>query len=133
MRILLRLVSTAVALAVAAWLFAGIRFGGASHGSAEVQDKLLPLIVVAAILGIITSFVKPIVTLFSLPVIILSLGLFLFVINAAMLLLTSALADALGIRFHVDGFWSAVGGSIVITIITWIVDGFLGTKDRERR
>ena len=54
------------------------------------------------------------------------LGLFSIVINAAMLALTSAIANAFDIGFHVDGFWTAVGGSIVITIVTWIVDGFVG-------
>ena len=65
-------------------------------------------------------------TILSIPFIIVTLGLFLLVINAGMLLLTSWLADQLDIGFHVDGFWSAVGGAIVITLSTWVVDGVLG-------
>lgn len=133
MRIVLRLISTAVALAVAAWLFDGIGFTGPTHGSAEWQHKLVPLLVVAAILGAITSFVKPILTLLSIPLIIFTLGLFLLVLNAAMLILTSHIADALNIGFHVRGFWPAVWGSVVITIVTWIVDGIIGTNDDDRR
>jgi len=132
-RIVLRLVSTAVALAAAAWLLDGIRFTGPTQGQAELEHKIVPLLVVAAILGVVTSFVKPLVTFLSIPLIILTLGLFLLVVNAAMLLLTGALADALGIGFRVDGFWPAVGGAIVITVVTWLVDGLTGVDERPRR
>ncbi len=132
MRIVLRLISTAVALAVAAWLFDGIRFTGPSSGTEELQEKLLPLLLVAAILGLVTSFVKPLLVILSFPVVILTLGLFLLVINALMLLLTDALAVALGIGFRVDGFWPALGGAIVITFVTWIVDGATGVNERDR-
>ena len=73
---------------------------------------------------------KPILQILSIPFIIITLGLFLLVINACMLLLTSWLAEQFDIGFHVDGFWTAVGGAIVITIVTWVVDGFL-QPDRE--
>ncbi len=133
MRIVLRLISTAIALAVAAWLIDGIRFTGPTEGMAELRHKLLPLLLVAAILGVVTSFVKPILTFLSIPLIILTLGLFLLVINALMLKLTSGLADVLSIGFHVRGFWPAVGGSIVITIVTWFVDGAIGVDEDDRR
>ena len=129
MRIVFRLLATALGVAAAAWLLDGIAFAGPNNGSAEIEHNLVPLLVVSAILGIITSFVKPILTVLSIPLIILTLGLFLLVINALMLMLTSSLADALDIGFRVDGFWTAVGGSIIITIVTWIVDGFV---DDER-
>ena len=74
----------------------------------------------------ITSFVKPILTFLSIPFIIITLGLFLLVINAGMLLLTGWLAEQLDIGFQVNGFWPAVGGAIVITVVTWIVDGLIG-------
>jgi putative membrane protein len=131
-RIVLRLISTAVALAVAAWIFDGIAFTGPTSGTEEIQEKLLPLLLVAAILGLITSFVKPLLVILSFPVVILTLGLFLLVINALMLLLTDALAGALDIGFRVDGFWPALGGAIVITIVTWIVDGATGVNERDR-
>jgi putative membrane protein len=117
------LVSTAVALAVAAWLFEGIWFAP-RHGDAA--DKIVPLLVVAVILGAVSSFVKPVLQILSIPFIILTLGLFLLVINAAMLGLTAWLAGVLGIGFHVDGFWAAVGGAIVITVVGWVMDGLIG-------
>ena len=73
----------------------------------------------ALILGVVTAIVKPVLTLLSLPLVIITIGLFLVVINAFMLQLTSWLAGKLDIGFHVDGFMTAVGGAIVITIVTW--------------
>ena len=129
MRIILRLLTTALGVAAAAWLLDGIRFtGGPRQGLEEIEKNLVPLLVVAAILGIVTSFVKPILKLLSFPLIILTLGLFLLVINALMLMLTSSLAGALDIGFEVNGFWPAVGGSIVITLVTWVVDSFVDDK-----
>ena len=125
MRILGWLLSNAVALAVAAWLIDGIRFTGPTQGIEELRHKLLPLIGVALILGIVSAFVKPILKLLSLPIILLTLGLFLLVINALMLLLTGWLAGKLGLGFEVTGFWPAVGGAIIITIVTWLVDKVL--------
>ena len=126
MRFLSWLVTTAVALAVASLLIDGIYFDGPVHGQAEIEHKLVPLLLVALILGVVTSFVKPVLTILSIPFIIVTLGLFLLVLNAAMLALTGWLADQLGIGFHVTGFWPAVGGAIVITVVTWIVDGLIG-------
>lgn len=126
MRLLTWLATNAIALAVAALLIDGIRFTGPIHGAAEIKHKLVPLLVVALILGVVTSVVKPILTLLSIPFIIVTLGLFLLVINAGMLLLTDRLANALDIGFRVSGFWPAVGGAIVITIATWVVDGLIG-------
>ncbi|HET6939376.1 MAG TPA: phage holin family protein [Nocardioides sp.] len=125
-RFLTWLATTAVAVAVAALLIDGIYFTGPVHGQDEIKHKLLPLLFVALILGVVTSFVKPVLTFLSIPLIVVTLGLFLVLINAAMLKLTSWLADKLDIGFHVEGFWPAVGGAIVITLVTWIVDSVIG-------
>ena len=131
MRFLTWLLTTAIAVATAAWLIDGIRFDGPSSGSAEIQEKLLPLILVSLLLGVISSFVKPVLTILSIPFIIVTLGLFLLVINAAMLMLTGWLAEQLDIGFEVTGFWPAVGGAIVITLVTWIVDGVIGSDEKK--
>ena len=125
MRFITWLVTNAIALAVAAWLFDGIRFTGPSHGWAEIQEKLLPLLLVALILGVVTAIVKPVLTLLSLPLVIVTVGLFLVVINAFMLQLTAWLAGKFDLGFHVDSFLSAVGGAIVITIVTWGISNAL--------
>ncbi len=131
MRFLTWLLTTAIALATAAWLIDGIRFSGPDSGTAELREKLLPLLLVALILGVVTSLVKPVLTVLSLPFVILTLGLFLLVINAAMLMLTGWLAGRLDIGFDVTGFWPAVGGAIVITVTTWVVDGALGRDEKS--
>jgi putative membrane protein len=126
MRFLTWLVTTAVALAVATLLFDGIYFTGPTHGMEEIRHKLVPLLLVSLILGVVTAFVKPLLTFLSIPLIVITLGLFLLLINAGMLKLTSWLAGKLDIGFHVEGFWPAVGGAIVITVVTWIVDSLIG-------
>ena len=128
MRFLSWLLTTAVALAVATLLMDGIYFTGPVLGQAELEHKLVPLVLVALIFGVITSFVKPVLTFLSIPFIILTLGLFLLVINAGLLLLTGWLADKLDIGFEVTGFWPAVGGAIIITVVTWIVDSVIGDE-----
>jgi putative membrane protein len=130
-RFLTWLITTAIALATATWIIDGIRFTGPSSGTAELEEKILPLLLVSLILGVVTSFVKPVLTILSIPFIIVTLGLFLLVINALMLMLTGWLAEQLDIGFRVSGFWPAVGGAIIITITTWIVDGLIGSAEKS--
>lgn len=122
MRIVTWLITNAIALAVATWLVGGISFDGPTSGMAEVKEKLLPLLLVALVLGIVSAFVKPILKVLAFPFILLTLGLFLLVINAAMLGLTAWILGPTGVGFHVDGFWAAVLGGIIISIVGWAVD-----------
>lgn len=118
MRILIWLVTNVLAVGAAAWLVDGIRFtepGG-------LEENWPTLIAVGLILGIVSSFVKPIVQILSIPFIILTLGLFLWVINALMLMLTGWLAEQFDVNFEVDDFfWAALLGALVITIVNWAV------------
>ncbi len=122
MRSVTWLLSTAAAVAVAAWLLDDIWFDGPTVGMDEVEHKIVPLLLVSVILGAVTVFVEPVVKLLSLPFIVLTIGLFLLVINALMLMLTAAIAGELGIGFHVQGFWAALLGSIVITIVNGFIE-----------
>jgi putative membrane protein len=117
MKFLIWLVVNALALGAAAWLFDGITVTGDTS-----SDRVLTLVIVGAIFGVITSCVRPIVRLLSLPLIIVTLGLMLFVINALMLLLTSWIADQLNLGFKVDGFWVALWGSIVISLASIVLE-----------
>jgi putative membrane protein len=128
-RFLSRWLITAVAVAAAAQLLDGIWFEGPTSGSAEWHHKLVPLLVVALISCAVTSFVKPLLTILSIPFILVTLGLFLLVVNALLLKLTAAVAGGLGIGFHVQGFWPAVGGSIVISVVTWFLDAVVGPDE----
>jgi putative membrane protein len=117
MRLLTRVVVNAVALAVATWLVQGITLTGDTEG-----QRLAALLVVAALFGAVNAFVRPIVTLLALPFILLTLGLLLLVINGLMLLLTSWLSGQIGLGFDVDGFWAAVVGAIVVSVVTWLME-----------
>jgi putative membrane protein len=122
-RILAWLLTNAVALAVAAWILPGISFDGPSSPfDAEVREKIVPLLLVSVIMGLVSVFVEPLVKLLSLPFIVLTIGLFLLVINALMLMLTAWIAGLLDIGFHVDGFFTALVGSIIITLVTGFID-----------
>lgn len=116
MRLLIWLATNVVAVGVAAWIVPGIRF---TDGS-QLADYWPTLIGVGVILGLVSSIVKPVVKLLSLPFIILTLGLFLWVINALMLMLTGWLAGQLDLGFRVgDFFWSALLGALVISLVNW--------------
>lgn len=129
MRFVTWLLTYAAGLAAAAWLLEGIWFEGEASGMAEVQDKLLPLLGVALILGLVSTFIEPVLKLISLPFIILTLGFLLLVINALMLLLTARLADAFDLGFHVDGFWNALVGAIIVTVAGWGARAVLPSND----
>ena len=83
----------------------------------------------ALILGLVSTFIEPVIKLLSLPFIILTLGFLLLVINALMLLLTARLADAFDLGFHVDGFWSALVGAVIVTVVGWGVRAALPARD----
>jgi putative membrane protein len=117
-------IANAGALAVAVWLLDKITLTGDSTGK-----KIGTLIVVALIFGVVNFLVKPIVKLLSLPLLILTLGLFTLVVNALMLLLTSWLADKLDLSFHVEGFWTAVLGGLIISIVSWALNIVLPDGD----
>jgi putative membrane protein len=118
MKLVIWLIANTLAVAVAAWIVPGIRFTE-KGGLAEYWPTLLA---VGVILGVVSSFVKPVVKILSIPFIILTLGLFLWVINALMLLLTSWLAKQLDLGFVVkDFFWSALLGALVISLVNWFV------------
>jgi len=108
------------ALWVAAYLVQGIQLAG---GTASTTSQLVTILWVAVIFGGLNALIKPILTILSLPVIILTLGLFTLIVNAAMLELTSWFAGQFNLAFHVDSFfWDAVIGSIIITIVSMILN-----------
>lgn len=117
-------IANAGALAVAVWLIDKITLTGDSTGK-----KIATLLLVALLFGLVNFVVKPIVKLLSLPLLILTLGLFTLVVNALMLLLTSWLADTFDLSFHVEGFWTAVLGGLIISIVSWALNVVLPDGD----
>ena len=117
--LLLRLVINAVALLIAAWLVPGIHLSAAR--SNPTTDQLLTLALVAVIFGVVNAFIRPIVWFLTLPLTVLTLGLFIFVVNALMLLLTSWLAEAMQLGFRVRGFGAALLGALIISVVNWVL------------
>jgi putative membrane protein len=105
----------ACALAVAAWIFTGIRIGGPAM---DTSDQLIHLAIVAAVFGLINTFLAPVIKLLSLPFIVLTLGVALIIINALMLLLVSRFAAEFDLQVSVDGFATAFWASIVISLVS---------------
>jgi putative membrane protein len=114
-----RILINAVAIAVAAALIPGIKYGQASYGYGDA-DKWISLALTALVLGIVNAFVRPIISLIAMPITCLTLGLFQLVVAGLMLLLVSAI-PALG--FQVDGIITAIIGAIVIGLV-----GFVASK-----
>ncbi|PWI12434.1 hypothetical protein DIZ27_02440 [Streptomyces sp. NWU339] len=117
-------IANAAALAAAVWLIDKITLTGDSTGK-----EIGTLILVALIFGVVNFLVKPIVQLLSLPLLILTLGLFTLVVNALMLLLTSWLAGQFDLSFHVEGFWTAVLGGLIISVVSWALNVVLPDGD----
>jgi putative membrane protein len=126
-RLIVRILAGAVALAVAAGLI-----GGISVGPGTTSERVLTLLAVAVIFGLVNAIVRPIVRLISIPLGILTLGLFSFVVNALMLLLTVWIGDQFDLAFEVDGFWSALLGALVISVVTFAINVILPDKSDGR-
>lgn len=114
-----RWISTTAALFVAVTIVPGITFDG----------PILNLFLVAAVFGLVNALLKPIVTLLTCPLVVLTFGLFTFVINALMLLVTSSLSARWGLGFSVASFWPAFWGGLLIGIVNTI----LSVGKAERR
>ena len=124
MHILWRLLINAAALWVATRIVPGISFTG----------DWWRLLIVALVFGVLNVALRPFLMILSLPLLILTLGLFTLVLNALMLWLTSAASEALGIGFRVSGFWAAFFGSLVVSVVSFALSLFVtsGGNDRLR-
>ncbi len=122
MKLLLRLLITAAALWVAVELVPGIDFTGSP----------LQLLGVALVFGAVNAVIRPIMMLLTCPCVVVTLGLFIFVVNAAMLWLTGELSDAFNWGFSVHGFWPALIGGLVVGLVSTALNLLLGEKDTRR-
>lgn len=121
--LLIRWIINAVALGVAATFISGIHVDGGWQ----------VLAVAALIFGLVNALIRPLVTLLTCPLIILTLGLFTLVVNAGMLLLASWLAGLTGVGFVVDGFWAAFWGGLIISIVSAVLTLVLKDERRQGR
>lgn len=119
----IRVLVNGVALWVAAFFVRGIHL---AEGAGSTGSHLWTIFWVALIFGLLNAVIKPIVTILSLPAIVLTLGLFTLIVNAFMLELTSWFAGQFNLAFHVDAFfWDAVLGALIITIVSMILNAIL--------
>ena len=129
MALLTRLVITALALLAAAWVVPGIQLGVA-RGQTTTRDWLA-LGIVSLIFGAVNAVIRPVVVFLTLPVTLLTLGLFIFVINALMLLLTSWIAQGMELGFRVTGFVPALLGALIVSIVSWALTRMLVDSSRR--
>jgi putative membrane protein len=87
-------------------------------------DGFMAALVAAFVLGITNAFLRPVLVILTLPITLLTLGIFLLVINGLMLLITSGLVPG----FHVNGFFGAVLGSVLISLVSWILSSIIHSK-----
>jgi putative membrane protein len=116
---LIAILVNAAALWVAVLIVPGLNWNG---------NEWWKFLLVAVAFSLINSYIKPILRILTLPISVLTLGLFLLVINALLLMLTGAISDQLKLGFRVDDFWAALLGSIVISIIGWILSMVVGAS-----
>ena len=115
----IKIIINAIALWAAAAILDGITLG---EGDDSTARNIGTALLVGAIFGVINIAIKPILSILSLPFIVLTLGLFLVIINALMLGLLSWLSGQFDLAFHVqDFFWDAVLGAIIVSIVSWAV------------
>ena len=114
---LARLLLNGIAIVVAAWLVPGV-----------TVTLPVPAIIAGAILGLVNALVKPVLIILTLPFTLITLGLFLFVVNAICLALTAALVPG----FSIDGFVSAFLGALLVTVVSWVLNAVVGPTRSEQ-
>ena len=127
MKVLIRVLITAAALAVATGIVSGIQLQ-----TGTTLSKVSTLIVVALIFGVVNAVLKPIVKTVGCLFYILTLGLIGLVVNGLLLWLTSWVAGQLSLPFHITGFWAAFWGAIIVGVVGWLLNMFIGDRGRGR-
>ncbi len=115
-RLILRWLISSLAIFVAIWIVPGIHFSGPGWHIG----------IIALLFGLLNALLRPLLYLLTCPLVILTLGLFGLVINAILLSLTSTLADQFNIAFHIDSFWDAFWGGLVISFVTTVLSLLAG-------
>ncbi len=129
LRFIVQIVVNALALWIAARLLPGISWESAVGNGDQRINTLLGFLVIGLIFGLVNAVVRPVVKLLSLPLTILTLGLFTIIINAAMLMLTAWITDFTPVQFTIDSFfWTAILGALIISLISLVASMVLPNK-----
>ncbi|EAQ00825.1 putative membrane protein [Janibacter sp. HTCC2649] len=125
---LIRVLINAVALWAAAGLLDGISFGTDDAWT----SKVVTIVLVALVFGLVNAVIRPIAKVLSFPAIVLTLGLFTFIVNAFMLQITEWITKPIGLAFTIDDFfWDAVFGAVIITVVSWLLSVVLPDGDDD--
>ena len=116
MKFIVNILVSAIAVLISAWLLPGV----------HVTDYVSALLV-AVVLAFLNAVVKPILTILTIPITFFTLGFFLLVINALMIMLASRIIP----EFHVNGFWWALVFSLILSLVTGILNMFVGNRDKD--
>ena len=117
MKLLFRWIIASAALFAAAYLVPGIRV--------EDPRAWTIYVVMALVLGLVNAFLRPLLKILSCPLIILTLGFFVLIVNGVSFLIAARIAEAMGIGFYVDGYWPAFLGALVVSVITIFFNLFI--------
>jgi putative membrane protein len=116
--LILRIMINAFSIAIAVQVVGGITFTG----------EWWKMIIIGAVFGIVNSIIKPLVTFFALPLIVITLGLFTLIINTLMLVITAELSGPLELGLQINGFWPAFKGALIISIVSMLLSWLTGLK-----
>lgn len=135
-KILIRILINSAAVWVAAWALPGItitsRTVSAQEPGPSTFQTILAVLIVGLIMGVVNTFVRPLVRLLSLPVTILTLGLFTIVINAAMLELAAWLSSFTPAQFTIDSFfWTAIWAALIVSFVSMVAGALFNTRVRH--
>jgi len=119
--LILKIMINALSIAIAVKVIDGITFSG----------KWWKMIIIGAVFGIVNSLIRPVVKFFTFPLIILTLGLFTFIINALMLLITEALSGPLNLGLQIHGFWPAFWGALIVSVVSTLLSWLTGLRPSE--
>ena len=127
-RFLARFFASAAALAVATYLLPGIR-----TDAADRPEKIWTVLGVAVIFGLVNAVVKPLFKFITTPIIFVTLGLFLLVVNAVLLQIVAWIAPQVGLRWYVDDWGSAFLGALIVSVVSFILNAFINKKGTDHR
>ncbi|MCD6065470.1 MAG: hypothetical protein K0S33_296 [Bacteroidetes bacterium] len=120
MRFILKIIISTIAVLITAYLLPGV----------NVEDNsFFTALLVALVLAFMNTIIKPILVILTIPITVFTLGLFILVINAAIIIWASRLVDG----FHVEGFWRALLFSLILSVVTWFLEKILGDGKKEER
>lgn len=123
--VIVRFLVSALALGLATWLVPGLTLDSVD---ARPADSAVTILIVAAIFGVVNAVVKPLFVFVTSPLLLITLGLFLLVVNASLLMLVGWVCSHLGVGWSVAGFWPALFGALVVSIVSFLLNSFVSPR-----